>query len=92
MKFALIIALQAGVIASIFYSNPSLLLLHTIVTSALVLPFIGYFLAFYRDPALASWSRVAMTLTFIVATIAGFCLLFFIVFTLFMVFGTHIGR
>jgi len=78
--------------ALIFSLNPSPFLPSAILTAALVLPFIAYFLAFYKACILANWSRVAMTLTFILATILGFLISFSVVFILFMTFGTHIGR
>ena len=61
------------------------------VASAMLLPFIGYYLAFYNTPAFAGWSRInrplILTLSFVVASIVGFFALFYL--EVFIAFGGH---
>jgi hypothetical protein len=80
-RLALIIGWQAGMIAAVFYINlknaESLFFV-----SATLLPFIGYYWAFYDAPAFANWSRVKraaiLTLSFVFATVVGFAVLFYL--------------
>jgi hypothetical protein len=96
IRFALIIGWQAIMAASIFYFSPSPTWLRVIEVSGFLLPFLGYFLAFYRAPAFAGWSRITrpmvLTLSFAIAATVGFFFFVYLMFFLFMVFGTHIGR
>ena len=90
---ALILGWQASIAAAMFYLNSQPPLTDELVAVGLIVPFIGYFVAFYGAPVFAGWSRVArpifLTLIFSAATAVGFCFLFFLMFVLFMAFNGH---
>jgi hypothetical protein len=90
---ALILGWQASIAAAMFYFNSQPPVTDELVAVALIVPFIGYFVAFYGAPAFAGWSRVArpvfLTFIFSAATVIGFWFLFGLMFFLFMAFGGH---
>lgn len=93
-RLALIIALQAAMIAGPFLFGPSLDRLTTVFDAAAwILPFVGYFVAFYDAPFFARWSRITrpivLTLSFIAATVIGFWILLPLIFMFFAAFGGH---
>jgi len=63
------------------------------VASALVFPFVGYFLVFYTSSGFVSPSKIArligIILASIAATVVGFLTTLFFMFGLFMAFGHH---
>lgn len=78
-RLASIIGWQASMIAAGLYLN---VVTGLFFVSATLLPFIGYYWAFYDAPAFASWPRVkrasVLTLSFVFATIVGFAVLFYL--------------
>src|SRR3569833_3799777 len=88
-RFALVIAMQAVLIASAFCLSPSEFVLHTIVAGSLIFPFIGFLLAFYRPAVDAGWSRVAFGFSIFFVTVVGFFVLLFLTFFLLMIFSGH---
>jgi hypothetical protein len=91
---ALLVGWQASMTAAIFYfSHSPAWVTHVFVTSASVLPFLGYLIVFYRSTGFVSSSRIARVAGIILASIAaagvGFWFLLFLMFGLFMAFGGH---
>jgi hypothetical protein len=89
---ALIVACQAALLAGMFYFNRSPdWVIHSLVTLAVVVPFLGYFVAFYRSPKFAHMRHVRriviLTIIFSVATAVGFWMCMVVLFILFMAFG-----
>ena len=89
---ALIVACQAALVAGLFYFSRSPdSVIHSFVTLALVVPFLGYFVAFYRSPRFAHMRHVRrsviLTIIFSVATAIGFWVNMAVMFALFMAFG-----
>jgi hypothetical protein len=90
---ALIVACQAALLAGMFYFNRSPdWVIHTFVTLAVVVPFLGYFVAFYRSPKFANTRHVhrivILTIIFGVATAIGFWVSMVVLFVLFMALGS----
>jgi hypothetical protein len=91
---ALIVTCQAALLAGMFYFSRSPdWVIHSLVTLAVVVPFLGYFVAFYRSPRFAHTRHlhriVILTIIFSVATAIGFWVSMVVLFVLFMVFGGH---
>ena len=91
ISFAVILAWQAAMAASIFFCPEHWL--RAIEVSGFLLPFLGYFFSFYRAPVFTDWSRImrpiALTLSFAAVTVVGFFFFTFFMFFLFMTFGGH---
>jgi hypothetical protein len=93
IRLALILAWQFSMTAAIFLSPQYNWMAHAFIVSGLLVPFIGYFLAFYEAPAFAGMSRITrpifLTLLFVGTTAVGFYFFLFFSFFLFMAFGGH---
>jgi hypothetical protein len=93
IRLALILGWQASMIAAMFLSPQYNWMTHAFIVSSLLVPFIGYFLAFYDAPAFADLSRitrpVVLTISFAIATAVGFWVLLFLIFVLLIAFGGH---
>jgi hypothetical protein len=85
---------QAGLIAASFHFNSSAAwIIRGLVICALVLPFVGYLLAFHKAPMLSSCSQrtrwIVLSLLSSAASAVGFCISLGVVFFLLMAFGGH---
>jgi hypothetical protein len=89
-RLALILGWQAMMIAVGFYFVFSASFW---ILTAMILPLVAYFWAFYDAPIFLSWSRIKrqiiLTFSFIGATIVGFFVLFYSVFIALYGFGGH---
>lgn len=83
IRLAVIVVWQILMVAAVLYfdSSPHRWIPSICAIAALLPPFVCYIAAVYDAPFFARWSRTAkaaaLTLSSVVVTIAGYCVLFF---------------